>query len=345
MDENSRFLFEGTKSASSFSRRIALIAFSASAFIFINMWIAYHNWDDHIRTRDNIAEKLLEIHYDSIGLFRDSNEFIRILNVIKSDTLTFKDEAWFWAYNFQSLLKARGRFYEEISPIASALLLLAHHRHLLEPEKLRQFVENNRTGDPGSHIHAPLLGEIHINDMTFLSGVTLSCLLLVLWFFLFSEKDNLKLFIASLSGSNKKKGYEALTVHQVLTVPLSVEENSYHRKTFFSIIAKFLYLIPASVQIYLLVKDYETFKEGYKASIELTDTSLLLGTLFTILVFILSIATLLASRMVDKDWKEFRRSIISPENPESTKIPEDTVETPKIVLQDSTPPTTDSLTT
>lgn len=308
------------------------------------MWLNYHNWDDEIRRRDNIALDLIKISHDSIlmdstselnpsirKMPKNQNEFYKILDSIKNDK-TFKNSAWYWAEQFQPFLKIKGRSSDDISPIASALLLLANNRRLLDSVALSKIVEINKNGFPGSYINAPLLGKVHINDMTFLSGYAQSFLLLVLCFFLFSEKDNLRLFIASLNTSTKRIGYQILSAHQVLTIPRDIDETRInYRKGFFSLIAKLLFLIPMAVQIYLTVEDSGTRLDGYVASINLTDTSLLLGKIFTIMVVILSLATFSASYMVDRDWENFRRSIISPENPVTIENPVVQVNTPIVI--------------
>lgn len=151
-------------------------------------------------------------------------------------------------------------------------------------------------------VRVPILGiAFDINDLGVFSGFTFTFLLLLFWFSLEREEENLHMvFEMAVKEGKLLETYNYLSMSQVLTLP---QREYTATGEMWKYVPKLIYLTPFIVYVIIFINDFQTIGLGFRINEKATVTALLLTVLLLSVITILSFLCLHRSFRVDKLWK------------------------------------------
>jgi len=162
------------------------------------------------------------------------------------------------------------------------------------------------------YLHLPFFGFfIDVNDLGLLGGFTFTLLLLWLRFSMWHELNNLNMtFREARNHQSKKFCYEALAMHQVLTIPQSLDDKA--SRGHWQYVVKALLLLPFAIHLTIFCFDSFSFSYGWSISAPNTVIGTAVSGLFLLCISALTFVCFVLSGDIDAKWNntadEIRRS-------------------------------------
>jgi hypothetical protein len=159
------------------------------------------------------------------------------------------------------------------------------------------------------YIRLPFFGLIvDVNDLGILGGFAFSVLLLWFRFALWHERANLEMtFAEAEKHGNRRFCYEALSMHQVLTVPRRLSEAA--PVSNWSYAVKGLFFLPLAVYVTLFVFDCLSFQYGWSISRVNTVVGTALSGIFLLAIASLTFLCFTLSAEIDSIWRRMAEDI------------------------------------
>jgi hypothetical protein len=158
-------------------------------------------------------------------------------------------------------------------------------------------------------VRVPILGiSFDINDLGLFTGITFTFLLLLCWFAIEREKDNIEVSFRIAKEKNvSKEVYEYLSMSQVITLPRHFSNGTEELGRFWKILPKTLIFAPALVQFLIMINDLSTFEIGIALNKYTYTISLVaIDIIFCLIITGLTILYVIRSSKIDQFWnKEF----------------------------------------
>lgn len=156
-------------------------------------------------------------------------------------------------------------------------------------------------------VKIPILGvTFDINDLGLFSGLTLSLLLLILWFCLEREWENLKVTFEEVSKVDLRHYYKIMSMSQVFTVP--AKENR-DLNLLWIILPKILYLLPLITQLLICLNDLNTSIYVRPISGHATDVYNFVNIVSIVCISVLTIVVLVYTIRIDLLWNKYRKKL------------------------------------
>jgi hypothetical protein len=200
-------------------------------------------------------------------------------------------------------------------------------------------------------IQVPVFGVVSdVNDLGILGGLAFTVILLWFRFSLWQELRNLRLFfeqVRNMSGEKLKTYYHYLAMRQVLTIPKTSNGpqfqpdktfKSYLKKALYfpplmifyespllsnrrcwSIIEKGLFVLPLIVQGIVLYHDWHTFHIGEMIGKSLAQRSMIVGSIFFVVILILTVRCLFLSWHTNREWDKAYEQLFKTEQKKETQ--------------------------
>lgn len=161
------------------------------------------------------------------------------------------------------------------------------------------------------YVRLPFFGLIiDVNDLGILGGFAFAVVLLWFRFALWHEKANLQMTFAEAEKHRSRKFcYEALSMHQVLSVPRRLKDPT--PVTNWSYAVKALFFLPLVVYLTLFVFDCLSFQYGWSVSKANTLVGTIVSGIFLLAVGSLTFFCFTLSAEIDAIWREMAEDIVA----------------------------------
>jgi hypothetical protein len=151
-------------------------------------------------------------------------------------------------------------------------------------------------------VRVPVLGiAFDINDLGVFSGLTFIFLLILFWFTLEREEENLRMTFKLAEVHNcVREVYYYLSMGQVLTLP---QREAPHKGHLWKYLPKAIYAAPLIVFCTIFVNDLMTSDWGRLLNNRATTFATVSSGIFLIIIFLLTVLCIHRSLRVDRLWR------------------------------------------
>jgi len=155
-------------------------------------------------------------------------------------------------------------------------------------------------------IKVPILGiAFNPNDTGLIGGFALTVFLMILRLSLARENDTLKTTIDRAEEKGVLRPvYDVLRMTQVLSTPPQPSSPSHVPNRIWNSLHKWLFALPAIVQLCVVIADLNTFKDGWAICRLNTIVELVGGTIFLVAIIFLTLSCRIVSRSTDECWNK-----------------------------------------